>query len=732
MSTEQSIPLFNEEETKAQVIDVETEELIAHLISIGFIGLKKQEIIEAINFFSSVNNPDFLRTIEKVFKDKERTMEFPQVYEPIIQIEAFEKSRIPLFYKEDGEIEIVISKVLMYFFPGCEIKKDESSYFLHLNSVPFRRFSYFANLVKENSTWISFISENFKEEFDINRRAQKSLESLFGMESNRTGLLTTKKNPIVFDEHYFNFDEIVIALPYKSSIYMDKFERTRGAQTSSFFLILDTLVEFSQSMHFISDSYREINSAVNKEFEKETQAYTEKQQSAVVDFEKELARHIVPISRLNHKSAQAYAKANGITEVLLPIKNMERFTTDSSIGLSVYVREDAKKNQDWLIVPPTKEVLSLDGMEYQGVLNYTNYETTSYLATKQKSPHVVGTDSQLSTMIDESLFMDILEAHYQESPSYPAIRASLELLRAFPKAFSKLVESEDSFHSEEEKVATKSRKKDEVDFSSWISNTPDTFESSPQETGSLANALEMLNTHVAGEESATGLIEVGSLLVPEDYPESSLFTESLLEVQEIDLVECEGNHSVVLKLKVLATRRSSIETEFIRVDLSETNMVFANEPTLDHYFSMEGVALAHRLTRQQLKEKFIGYAMKMNLAFNPQTEDEPLEQEIVEIEEIEDSHPFDDTMPTSLDNITSELIYTFDVNSNKLIVYKNKVEIYTKQLIGTITTSKIKFEVSIYTQDHPAEDTGIGMERPFMLPIYDRTTGRVLTGMLID
>lgn len=739
MTVQQTVPLFTDEELAAGKIEPVLEDLIASLIGEGFVSLKKEVIMEAIIFHGSSQQRSSLQDIKRNIEHKAKTLEYPQVYEPIIQIEAFEKSRIPLFFKEDGEIESVIGKVFMYFFPGCEIKKTDTHFELHLNSVPFRRYSYFSNLVKENSSWVGFVSDKFKDEYEINNRGQRLLE---GLENtfNQSNILTYAKKRIEFDQTAFNYDEVILSLPYKSETYMNAFSERNGNRSNAFFSILDKLVRFSYHMHFVSDSYREINTAVNEEFEKEKEVYTEKQQKAVVEFEKELKHHIVPISQLNHKSAEAFAKANGIEEVLMPITNTQRLTTNAEVGLSVYVREDDKKNQEWLIVPPTQEVLEFTGMEYQGVLNYVNYETTSYLATKQNSPHVVGKDSQLNTMIDEKLFLDVLVENYKESPSYPAIAASVLLLQNFPKAFAKVGDSP------EREVA---REATPGDFSDFLSGAEPTSEPKEAETGTLTQALASLNTHIDdGPASEKQLIEVDSLIKvvwPEDKPlvgnMDAVVVDGLLQVNEINLVEREGKHKVLLSTNLFASDVEEYQERNTVIDLSEVSVVFPNAEALRMYYNASKFN-STEYDSIDFELKLEHFARKMNLPFEFHSEEQVDEEfEVVEDTEEDDvtfelSEIFDDeelpsNLPESLNRVASDFIYALNMSNDTFYVFHNKNLIHEHTMSGGVTTPRLEQEIARFRRGKTVEETGITSDGLFLLPIYNHATGSVITAVAV-
>lgn len=740
MSTSEALPLFTEEEMIPKTFDAEAEDLVAELLGRNFVALKKQQLSQALRFYSSVTQRQSLDLINKRMSDAKRDKEYPQVYEPIIQIEAFEKARIPLVYKEDGEIESLLSKVMMYFFPGCTIERDDIGYSLHLNSVPFRRFSYFSNLVKENSSWVGFINENFQTEFNSNSRAQNLLSSLKSLLSERNIGQAVEKE-VVFEETHYNYKEIIAWLPHQSSAYYDKFKENQNSSSSNFFKILDTLVQFSYELHFISDSYREINNAVNQEFEKEKLAYTEKQQQAVVQFEKLLKEHIVPVEQLGHKSAEAFAKANGIETVLIPFENKLRLTNAKSVGLSVYVREDSSKNQDWLIIPPTKEVLDFEGMEYQGVLDYVNFETTSYLATKQNAPHVVGKDSMLNTMIDEALFMQVLLDHYQDSPSYDAILASSVLLQKFPKAFAKV---------EPEKQVPASQPSP---FSDWVSNKAEESETSSNPKGSLSDAMKLLKTNFADSSEETGLIQVGSLVSAStvsdidysDYAQEFNYQEivdaiddGLFLVEGVNLVEVDALNTVTLNLKHIGSiTNPEFEEVSLTVNLRKVPMLLANKRILEELIERGG--WDEEMDDEEIFNYLLPIAAKQGVEITTEEEDFESyfdESDGMSISDILDESPephspveVSETMPQVLNAVSGEFIYALNVDIKKLMIFKNKELIFERIVPNSFTVPNLKYCIEEFMLGKQVSETGISSERPFLLPIYNYQTGAVTTAV---
>lgn len=723
----EEIDLFKQLESKSDTIKEGTEELAFSLIMKRFYAFKKNTILSAMKMFTLKNEEDstemdIKKAIESLISREKA--EFPRVYKPIYQIEEFETARVPLFFKEDGEIESLLLKLFSYFFPGSKIEKTDKNMELTLNTVPFRRFVYFSNLVEDNSSWNSFLFEHFRKEINIVNHGNSLIRSLFSEESDLFHFSKTKEE---FEENAaFNYEKITLKIAYRSESYFSKcFEIGDYNSGAKLFNILNHLIALSSCIHIISDSYAEINESVNAEFEKEKAVYLEKQQAAYANFEEEISSRIVPVSSLNHKSAEAYADKLGIKEVYVPYSNNEVLTTRKNVQFSVYLKSSDNDKQEWLLLPPAKDIIELEQMEYQGVLDYVEFEKDSYLSKKENSPHVVGLDSRLNTKIDEDLFMSMLLETQKDSPHYQAILDSMKLLKAFAQTFKKL-----------DRLSCFSK---DVKNNQEHSKTGDT----------LVEAMKRLEVKVKDSDKKmivrTGdLIEVSDEITLSDG-ESINLKDKLFSISSIDFVcnktdSDEKYYTPELMLKPIVVKnsdsRSSIDWTSLTFALKDDVLFIPNAAGLKSYYEQGQFKTAANADSE--KNKIIDFAIQNNLTWHQLKTTGGLAYEPSKdasedvIEEIEDV-PEEPNLPYAVRSVSSEYVYLFDNETEKVELYRNKELIDCISIGVDSSGSRIEEAIRSFVSEREFRNCGVVLdEHTFVLPIYKKETGEVFKALIFD
>ena len=545
------LSLFEEIEEEVKALEFNEEEVLQLLENNNLINFKKNIFLEAIRFFMNQPHSEMVTKMQRTLMDASREKEYPGIYEPVNQTETFENLKVPIFFTEDGVLENTVEKVLKHYFPDCPVLKESDAFVLHLSSIPYRRFFYFSNLIRENEAWEGFINQNFTFEYDTAKLAGDIEREITGQQNTKWAI---DKNEVILEESpALNYTSMTIRIPFLAKDYYNPSASRDSQRFSYIYPLLTKLIAYSARMHFISDSYAQISAAVTEEFEKERVLYEEKQQKAVVNFEAELKRRLVPVESLNHKTALAYAKRNGIDNILIPFFNDLKVTELPNISFALYNKDNKRESENWLLLPPTQEPLTMTGMEYHGVHDYITYDATTYLSSNGKAPHIVNEQSRVNTRIDEELFNRIFLKEYAETPYAKALTDAFVLINEFPKALASM-RTEDVFNA-------------------------GVLEEVEEEPATPANPFANLETFVFEKPSEPRILKVGSLVVGGDVPEdqqlNDLLENGLFSIQGISVEGSADESRLLVDLLPLY-----VSSDFPQVDTVDSFQIELAYPCL--------------------------------------------------------------------------------------------------------------------------------------------------------
>lgn len=509
------LSLFEEIEEEVETLEFKEEQVLQLIQNNNLVNFKKNIFLEAARFFMNQSYSETTTKMKNILQGASRENEYPGIYEPVNQTETFENLKIPIFFEEDGVLKNTVEKVLKHYFPDCPVIQESNAFVLELNSIPYRRFFYFSNLIRENEAWEGFINQKFTFEYDTAKLAGDIEREITGQQNSKWSI--DKKEIILEDNPSLNYTSMSIRIPFLAKDYYSPGASRSSHRFSNVYPLLTKLIFFSARMHFISDSYSQISAAVTEEFEKERLLYEEKQQKAVVNFEAELNRRLVPVESLNHKTALAYAKRNGIEHILIPFFNDLKVTELPNISFALYNKENKRESENWLLLPPTKEPLVMPGMEYHGVHDYITYDATTYLSSNGKAPHIVNEQSRVNTRIDEDLFNHVFLKEYAETPYAKALTDAFVLINEFPKALFAM-RTEDVFNA---------GVLEEVQEELWAPANP------------FANLETRLFSFIDEPTGESRILKVGSLVVGDKVPPeqqySKLLENGLFSIQAISV-----------------------------------------------------------------------------------------------------------------------------------------------------------------------------------------------------